>query len=196
MNLQAVLEYLFPPQCGGCARPGWGLCEECAPPCAAFVRRLETITVSAAGLYEGPLRRAVLALKSGRRDVARAAALRLADMLQERCPVVPVPTTAARRRERGFDGCVLMANVAAAWNGSIVLPHLRQVRGDRQRGRSRVQRLAARGRFLWHGEPLNGMSIVLLDDVVTTGATLEDCARAVRDAGGAVSRAVALALTA
>lgn len=109
--------------------------------------------------------------------------------------MIPVPTTALRRRERGFDGCLLMAQLAAQAAGARTLSGLKQLRGDRQRGRSREQRLAAHGRFAWRGEALDGMEFVLLDDVVTTGSTLEDCAQAVRSAGGRVSSALAIALT-
>lgn len=195
MNFEAVLDFLFPPQCGGCNETGSGLCDQCVPRDAQLRRRQHSLTVHALGLYEGDLRRAVLALKSGRRDVARSAALRLAQAVPANAAVVPVPTTVLRRLERGFDGCVLMAGTIAAIRGAAVLDGLRQVRGDRQRGRTRGERLAARGRFSWRGETLHGMDVILLDDVVTTGATLEDCAAVIRAAGGAVSRAVAIAIT-
>jgi ComF family protein len=195
VNAAALVDLLFPPQCGGCARAGSGLCERCAPASARIVRQLPTLQVDAVGVYRDDLRRAVLALKSGRRDVARSCALRLAAFVPAGSVLVPVPTTALRRRERGFDGCVLMAQLAAQATGSQSRPELRQLRGDRQRGRSREERLAAHGRFAWRGEALDGMEIVLLDDVVTTGSTLEDCAHAVRAAGGRVRRAVAIALT-
>lgn len=195
MNWQAVLEYVFPPQCGSCARVGAGICERCVPAGEPVFRDLPTLRISAIGAYEGDLRRIVLALKSGRRDIARSAAGLLAQLAPSGMPLVPVPTTGMRRRERGFDGCVLMARVLAQRTGGAVLENLRHARGDRQRGRSRGQRLAARGRFRWYGEALDGMEVVLLDDVVTTGATLEDCAAAVRAVGGLVTRSVAIAVT-
>ena len=157
---------------------------------------MRTLRVDALGIYEGDLRRAVLALKSGRRDVAHACAMRLARFTGAADVLVPVPTTPLRRRERGFDGCVLMARTIARAVAANSLPGLRQVRGDRQRGRSREARLAAHGRFAWRGEPLAQMEIVLLDDVVTTGSTLEDCACVLRAAGATVSRALAIALAA
>ncbi len=195
VNMQAVLDFLFPPQCAICEEVGAGICERCVPAAEPLSRRLPTLTVRAAGPYAGNLRRAVLALKNGRRDVARSAAQRLLAIVDQTCILVPVPTTATRRRERGFDGCVLISQLIAKAGGITAIHGLRQTSGDRQRGRGREQRLAARGRFVWRGEPLCGMPIVLLDDVVTTGATLEDCAHAVRSAGGAVSHAIALALT-
>jgi predicted amidophosphoribosyltransferase len=104
--------------------------------------------------------------------------------------VAPVPTTAARRRQRGFDGCELIARLAFP---SRVIAGLVQVRGETQRGREREARLIVRQRFRWHGESLKGRRIVLLDDVATTGATLEKCAATVRAAGGTVTEAFAVA---
>ena len=193
MKLQQVLDFLFPPQCGGCDAPGTGACERCLPPHTAAIARTHSLDVAALAPYEGNLRRAVLALKNGRRDVARAFALRLCELVTVNDVLVPVPTTAARRRERGFDGCELIARTIAQNMRVSVRAQLVQIAGDKQRGRGRVARLRARGRFAWRGDPLGGLRVTLLDDVVTTGATLEDCAEVLRGAGGIVEKAVAVA---
>ncbi len=193
MELQQIVDVLFPPQCGGCDAPGTGICERCLPPGRDSRTPLRTLNVTALAPYEGAIRRAVLALKSGRRDVARAFAHRLSAFVTPADVLVPVPTTAARRRERGFDGCELIAKTVASITGARVEARLVQIAGDRQRGRGRDARLLARGRFAWRGAPLAGTSVVLLDDVVTTGATVEDCASVLRDAGAIVRHAIVVA---
>ncbi len=190
MALRVLLDFVFPPQCGGCERIGSGLCESCLPLGATVDRTLATLNVSALGIYDGALRRAILALKSGRRDVAEAFAEKLRPRMPGNTIAVPVPTTAARRRQRGFDGCELIARIAF---GSSVAAGLTQVRGETQRGRGREARLAKRQRFVWRGPLMNGTRVVLIDDVVTTGATLEECARTVRGAGGVVTEALVIA---
>lgn len=193
MQLSRIADFLFPPQCGACGTPGTGACDRCLPYGAAETARLSTLSVTALAPYEGDVRRVVLALKNGRRDVARAFAARLCEIVRDGEILVPVPTTAARRRERGFDGCELLARSIARDRHVTVIAHLAQIAGDRQRGRGRDARLSARGRFAWRGAPLDGARVTLLDDVVTTGATLEDCAHVLRAAGAIVERAIAVA---
>jgi ComF family protein len=193
VKLQDILDFIFPPQCGGCEAPGTGLCDRCLPRDSFIRARLRTLDVTALATYEGELRHAIVALKKGRRDVARACAQRLAAIVPAGSILVPVPTTAARRRERGFDGCELMARLIAQSANVTVHCGLVQTRGDRQRGRRRVARLEARGRFAWRGSDVSGKSVTLLDDVATTGATLEDCAETLRSAGARVEQAIVIA---
>jgi predicted amidophosphoribosyltransferase len=194
MVLRAVLDLLFPAQCASCNAIGSGFCDACAPPAQSLFACFPMLRVRAFGLYEGALRAAVLALKDGRRDVAEALGSRAAPLVARNSVLVPIPTTSRRLRARGVDGVAAVARSAAAIAGATVLAALDQQSGDAQRGRSRVERLAASGRFACSAG-VAARRVTLFDDVCTTGSTLRDCAAAVRRAGGIVEDAVVLALT-
>ena len=199
MRLSTILDILFPAACAGCGGCDGVLCPGCLPSGRAIQRfSLGSLPVAALGPYDGSLRGAILAFKRGRRDVglvlAEALARHLVSMLATGCVLVPVPTTAARRAERGFDQAVLLAREAGRLSGLGVLDILRQTAGDAQRGRSRLARLGARGRFRCSaGKLVDGVRVVLIDDVATTGATLRDCSAVLTAAGARVVGALVVA---
>jgi predicted amidophosphoribosyltransferase len=194
MRARAILDFLFPPQCAGCNALGSGLCSACAPANSPIDVRFPALRVTALARYEGTVRAAVLALKDGRRDVAEALGAIVAPLVPRESALVPIPTTARRRRERGFDGVAAIALIAARTAGAHAILALEQCAGDAQRGRSRRQRLAARGRFCCDATLVSGRRVTLLDDVCTTGATLQDCAATVRESGGLVEEALVVAV--
>ena len=201
---EAVLDawaVVQPVECLGCGRPDRSLCADCSPAlapgrpwpvrCAAPVGA----PVWAAADYEGPVRGAILALKNdGRTDAARPLArlvtAALGAALAGATPgieLAPVPSRAAALRRRGLDP-VRELLLAARLPASRVLVARRSALP--QKALDRAGRLAAQGRFRARRQ-LDGRRFVLVDDVVTTGATLADCAAAIRAAGGAVVAAVA-----
>jgi predicted amidophosphoribosyltransferase len=178
-----VRTWLFPPACAACDAPGPALCRRCAPAARdAVTFTLDGIPVFALGAYEGALRRAVIAMKAGQRDPLDA----FAELLAARAPLdgalVPLPTSRARRAERGFDQSVELARRLAACRG-VPCFELLEKRGAAQEGRKRLERLAAVDRFRLREGVLPRDSVTLLDDVCTTGATARDAARVVRSAG-------------
>jgi predicted amidophosphoribosyltransferase len=194
MAWRPLLDFLFPSQCANCNALGSALCSACAPRCGTIGLRLPGLRVTALAPYEQSLRTAVLALKDGRRDVAEILGRMLAPIVPRGACLVPIPTTAKRRRIRGMDGVALVAAHAAMSAGGRVVHALEHRSGDSQRGRSRDQRLAARGRFHCKRRAIAGERVILVDDVCTTGATLRDCAAAIREAGGIVDDALVVAV--
>src|SRR5205814_27173 len=101
-------------------------------------------------------------------------------------PFVPVPVHPQHRRRRGVDHTRLLAEALARRTGALVLDGLERT-GDRtpQVGRSRMERVhgpQVAVRFPTGDAPAR---VVLLDDVVTTGATIAACAAALKAVGAA-----------
>jgi predicted amidophosphoribosyltransferase len=194
---QAVVDFLFPAVCASCDAYGSGLCAACFHPVGPLPFALGALPCVALGTYDGALRAAVLALKSGRRDVAQALGTLLVPLVRAAPAVdalVPVPTGAARRRARGFDQGALLAGIAGRESGIAVVTALRKARGRAQHGRSRAERLTAAGCFACAPASLSpGARVLLVDDVATTGASLRDCAGALAAAGIRVAGAVVVA---
>lgn len=190
------LHFLTAPMCACCGLPfaysigDEALCGACAEAQPPFGR------ARAALVYNATSAGLVLALKHGDRTglarvmagmMARAAALMLAD----RPILVPVPLHARRLRARRFNQAALLARMLAR-NADlpVITAALERVRDTPiSRGMSRRRRaenvrgaIRVRKRVAAH---IKGAHILLVDDVMTTGATAEACARALRRAGAA-----------
>ena len=173
-----------------CARPSPG-----AAVCGACLkRRPKFATTLAACAYAFPLDRLVQALKYQHRlalaeplgDALAAAALRAPPSYARPDALVAVPLGAARQRERGFNQAVEIARVVARRTGLPITTGLVRT-GDApaqatlpwaQRRRNVRGAFACRGAFA-------GRHVALVDDVMTTGATLEAAAAALLHAGAA-----------
>lgn len=203
MRLLDLLAPVAPPDCAACG--AWaGAAEPLCGVCRARVRWLGADPVDgvwAPVAYAGPARDVVATLKF--RGAVRAADAMAAAIVANAPPawldsgttLVPVPLHPARRRRRGFNQAERIARAISGRTGLPVADVLARAgpRGT-QMGRGRAQRLAgiagsmgARG-----GVPRR---VVLVDDVVTTGATLAACRDALREAGALEVRAVAYART-
>jgi predicted amidophosphoribosyltransferase len=171
------------------------LCAACAPlPADRQTERVANVAVRAAGSYEGVFRQAIVALKGGERAYLEPFAALLADLIAAGVPLIPLPTSRRRQAARGFDQAVELARRVAALHGSVCCEVLVK-RGIAQRGLNRRDRLEAGGRFrLRTGAVLPELAIVI-DDVVTTGATLADGIATLRAAGVAVIGGAVLART-
>jgi predicted amidophosphoribosyltransferase len=192
---QALRPWLFPVWCIACGLPETALCRACARASARpFTVTLAGLSVRAAGEYGGTLRDAILALKRGERAFIEPLAALLAALVAPGAMLVPVPTTSRRAAARGFDQARELARQLAIYRAGLSVDVLKK-RGAAQRGLGRGERLHARGRFTVRSGAAVPPQAVLVDDVLTTGATLLDAARVLSAAGCRVLGAVVVART-
>lgn len=183
------------PSCSVCARPleseYAGLCGECLRSLPPFSMLL------AYGLYAGPLKEAINQLKfmSARRLAGPLGGL-LAELGLPRADfIAPVPLSPAALRQRGFNQSALISKSLSKATGIPVGLGLlyKKKETPTQIGLSgRQRRLNLRGAFGVR-ERLAGQRVLLVDDVVTTGATARECARTLLEAGAGEIIAAALA---
>jgi predicted amidophosphoribosyltransferase len=205
-----LVELVLPLECGGCGAPSTRWCATCAR--ALTVRSDEPVLVTprldpgvpvfALGRYAGVRREAIVAAKErGRTDLIRPLSSALHDglvrllawgIVETPLTLVPAPTRRSAARRRGGDPVTRMA-LAAAPHGTTVSAALR----IRAFTRDSVGLSAAERQHNITGRvalrrPVVG-DVLLVDDVVTTGATADESVRVLRNAGARVAAVLAIA---
>ncbi|MCX5614279.1 ComF family protein [Bombella saccharophila] len=191
-----ALRFVHPPFCDVCALPltqdevaerGW-LCETCEirPPLWRKGR--------SAFLYEGQARQLIMGLKYGSKTEHAATLARFmttagADILKPDTVLVPVPVHRWRLWTRGYNQAALISRVIARKQGLAHCPNglKRQFRTEALAHLSRHGRHHQLAGAMTvnprHSEFLQGRSVILVDDILTTGATLGSCAKALLEIG-------------
>ncbi|MEL6893496.1 MAG: phosphoribosyltransferase family protein [Actinomycetota bacterium] len=176
---------IFESRCAGCDRPGATICTTCRFALVGARVAPTADGVISAVPFAGRARDVLLGLKYRNR---RAVGGHLAGLVVNRLVesgvagdvdvVTWAPTSAKRRRERGYDQAELIARVVGRQLG-VPVKRLLDRRDDvRQTGRSRHERLDGPAFAARPG--VDGLRVVVIDDVVTTGATLRRAAAALR----------------
>ena len=196
-----VLDLLFPPRCPFCdsLTPRSGICPDCEgklPRTAGkdVVRREGSFCCAAPLWYEGIAREGILRFKF--RGAASAGpfgellARCAAEELSGRFDTVTwVPVSRQRLRQRGFDQSYLLARAACRlWDAKPQRLLVKTVDNPCQSGISgdAARRANVLGVYaIPRGAAVEGKRILLIDDVCTSGATLRECVRVLRDAGAA-----------
>ncbi len=202
----ALLDLLMPPACAACGRSGALLCPACldglqrpsrpadrflAPDAAVVIGESLSLAL-AAFAYDGPMRRALAALKYAGASrmapiLARAAEPALRGLLALTGPatLVPVPVHVERRRARGYNQAELLARqLGRGLELPVSDPLLRARPTTKQHRLNRAARLQnLRGAFVMRPGAAAPQTAILVDDIITTTATLEACASVLR-AGG------------
>ncbi|MEV4319241.1 hypothetical protein [Actinocrispum sp. NPDC049592] len=193
--LRSLIELLVPMCCAGCETPGSVLCPRCRRDLTdPFLVRAKGPPWYALAPYDGAARRAVLAYKErGRRELAPVFGELLAAALPRLPPadyLVPVPSRPSAARRRGGQHMLLIAN----HTGHPVLPALHLDRKAKDSvGLDPTQRAAnLAGRLIpTHPIPPN-RKVILLDDIITTGATTTACTTTLTNTGTTVTATLAL----
>lgn len=182
---------IHPPVCERCGKPLRG------PPDLDFTcipcrhRRLYFKQARAVGVYEGTLRDAVHSLKfKGRAALSGPLGRMMADVAARdrvlcACDVViPVPLHPARRAERGFNQAEVLAQEVAAALQRPLAPHaVARARATLAQSGLPLPERRANVRRAFTAAPLTVRRVLLIDDVLSTGFTAGECARALRAAG-------------
>ncbi|MCS7287000.1 MAG: ComF family protein [Anaerolineae bacterium] len=211
--LDSILDLLFPPRCGGCGSWGKWFCDDClkairflkephcrfcgnpaedwgiCPSCAREPHSLEGI-ISVA-YFEGPIQKVVHLIKYQGKTALVSPLTELMASRILRNPVqaegiIPVPLHPSRYRERGFNQSALLAEGLSKHLGIPVLDGaLERIRYTRpQVGLNAQERKEnVKGAFRANPFKVAGKNLIVVDDVCTTGATLEECGVALKEAG-------------
>ena len=206
----AVLDLLFPRRCAFCHRllsgpdPVCSLCRDKLPYTGPAARQqLSAIRTCVSPLYyEGHVRDSLLRYKfGGLRMYAQVYGEFLAKCIDENgisCDSITwVPLSRRRLRQRGYDQARLLAEELARHTGLPCEPMLRKIRHNRAQsstGNAKRRRENVKGVYApYPGAEIRGRSVLLVDDIVTTGATLSACAAVLKQSGVREIAAVTLA---
>ncbi|MCD7947133.1 MAG: ComF family protein [Oscillospiraceae bacterium] len=210
-----VLDFVFPPKCVFCGKivegGGYRVCPSCEKelpflPGAAAEREGEFFTLCVSPLsYQGAVRKSVHRYKfSGKDGYATTYGKLMADCVRahlagEYDRITWVPLSSERKRERGYDQAMLLAMAVALDLGDVAVESLRKARHTG--AQSGLADAAARranvlGAYeLTDPALVEGRRFLLIDDVLTTGATISECARVLLTGGATQVVGATLAMT-
>ncbi len=198
--LKELLYYIFPPRCVGCGTPGNTLCHSCTRYISTLPPKPHDLFFSALPYQDPKVKRIIRALKfKNSKDIA----LFLGEILYTRfleelselislnnhIIVIPVPLSKERIRERGFNQSELIAHAFTKGSSTLLLCTKvleRFIHKDPQssisRKNMRLKNVAGVYRVT-NKERIRNKTIIVIDDIATTGATLAEIKKVLREAG-------------
>ena len=196
-----LMELLFPPKCVLCRKllksGEIDLCRECRADAPEYAGKKINIrfldSFAAVWYYEGNVRRSLLRFKFyNARSYGVSYGRILAMRLQREYPdgfdmLTWVPVSRLRKLRRGYDQVELLAKAVGKELGLAPVPTLKKIRNNRPQSRLKdpaARRANVLGAYrILENADVKGKCVLLLDDILTTGATAGECARMLRMAG-------------
>jgi ComF family protein len=206
MWLKRILTFLFPPRCLACKKEGSLFCDTCTQTLAKTPIHVTSTTWALFPYHHTIGERFIHAMKfGGKSSLSKTAGELLAttipkilseDKDTEHIIFVPIPTSQHEREKRGYDHVALMTDHCAQWTKTSVSPALRKIRETERQvtmktREKRLKNLEDAFAFDPHYD-LTGKTVILIDDVTTTGATFSEARRALKNSGA--TRILSLAL--
>lgn len=208
MLIDKILSHLAPHECLGCSAEGALLCSDCVRylipakqgcyhcyriteegrTCIGCLPYSDLYAVRVATAYKAIAKDLIWHLKfNGTQAAASEMAQRLAAFVPNlpEYVIVPIPTATSRVRQRGYDQANLIARELAKKTKTPYAPALRRSGQTNQRGSNRDQRTSQleNAYRVTHATQIKGKHVLLIDDVLTTGSTLEAAAKVMKAAG-------------
>ncbi len=207
MLLRQIVEILTPTTCASCGREGKPLCSLCikkmafyrencyvcglssakGATCAHCLSKTALSGVIVGTIYEDAAKELIWQLKFHRSwaaaDAMAAVLLRRLNVDYQFDSITAVPIAPSRYRERGYNQAELIAKRLAQHLKLPYRPLLIRFGSHHQVGQSRSERINQISGAFVAKRQLSGESVLVVDDVITTGATLAECASVLREAG-------------
>jgi ComF family protein len=190
---QTLIDLIFPAACSGCGRVDIVWCWHCQHELATtpVIPHTRSDTLVSSGVHSGILQQALHGLKyDNLPQLARPLAARLAQLLRtlDWSPdlIIPIPSHSSRVKARGYNQAQLLADALATLTGISCAPDAAQrIRETRsQVGLNHKERQQNVANAFWVDESqVENKTVLLVDDVLTTGATINACGQTIRAAG-------------
>ncbi len=214
---RSILDLAYPVKCPSCGKPltdadGPHACRKCVSairpnprPPESDPKQFSFSVAYSACMYDGPMKELIHAFKYRRKRIlSKLFSTILSNFVAERAEIswdidalTFVPMHPERRRDREFNQSELLARgLAEAFSMSASALLQKTMRTSSQNELTREDRLInLRGAFRMNPDayPITGKRLLLIDDVMTTGATLDECSRVLAKAGAAEIRCLTLA---
>jgi len=202
-TFQSLLDFLLPISCLGCGQYKHLICRKCLTAIKIESATVQTndLTVLVSADYANPL--VAKLIKTMKYQGCLQLAVELAYLLSERLKIsglqttllMPIPLHPRRHKRRGYNQSIELAKALGNLQDLTVNQDLVRIKNTASQAKlNRVQRLRnMQAAFVYQGPSLENKHILLIDDVLTTGATIEAASQAIKKAGAASVSALVIA---